>query len=88
MVPPRRRRTRGRIGTLPSSSFRAVVYAGADPLTDTPRYVRETHMTHAAAEKALTRLQGQVDEDRHPEASSRAAPGVAATSAPAPKPAP
>jgi integrase len=66
MVPPRRRRTRGYIETLPSGSFRAVVYAGADPLTGKPRYVRETVKSHSEAEKALTRLQGQVDEDRHP----------------------
>ncbi len=65
-MPPRSRRARGHIETLPSGSFRAVVYSGADPLTNKPRYVRETHKTHAAAEKALARLQGQVDEDRHP----------------------
>jgi Phage integrase, N-terminal SAM-like domain len=41
-------------------------YAGADLLTGKPQYVRETHKTYAAAEVALTRLQGQVDEDRHP----------------------
>jgi integrase len=66
MVPPRRRRTRGHIEPLPSGSFRAVVYAGADPLTSKPRYLRETHKTYDAAQVALTRLQGQVDEDRHP----------------------
>lgn len=65
-MPPRRRRSRGHIETLPSGSFRAVAYPGADPLTSKPRYVRETHKTHAAAEKALTRRQGQVDKDRHP----------------------
>jgi len=43
-----------------------VVYAGADPLTNKPRYIRETHKTHAAAQVSLTKLQGQVDEERHP----------------------
>src|SRR6266496_5875423 len=65
MVPPRRR-TRGHIESLPSGSFRAVVYAGADPLTRKPRYLRETHKSYDAARVALTKLQNQVDEDRHP----------------------
>ena len=69
-MPPRRRRARGHIETLLSGSFRAVVravvYAGADPLTNKPRYLRETHKTYAAAEVALTKLQNQVDEERHP----------------------
>jgi len=64
-VPPRRR-TRGHIESLPSGSFRAVVYAGADPLTRKPRYLRETHKSYDAARVALTKLQNQVDEDRHP----------------------
>jgi hypothetical protein len=51
---------------LPSGSFRAVVYAGTDPLTGRPRYLRETAKTYDEAEIARTRLQGQVDEDRHP----------------------
>ena len=46
-MPQRRRRPRGHIGTLPSGSFRAVVYAGADPLTGKPRYLRETTKTYA-----------------------------------------
>jgi integrase len=65
-MPPRKRRPRGIIEELPSGSFRARVYAGADPLTRKARYVRETHKTYAEAEKALTRLQSEVDEDRHP----------------------
>lgn len=65
-MPPRKRRPRGLIEELPSGSFRARVYAGVDPLTRKTRYLRETHKTYAAAEMALTRLQGQVDEDRHP----------------------
>lgn len=65
-MPPRKRRPRGLIEELPSGSFRARVYAGVDPLTRKTRYLRETHKTYAAAEMALTRLQSQVDEDRHP----------------------
>jgi len=61
-------RTRGHIESLPSGSFRAVVYAGADPLTRKPRYRRETHKSYDGAQVALTRLQSQVDEDRHPRA--------------------
>ena len=65
-MPPRRRRPRGHLEQLASGSYRAVVYAGVDPLTAKPRYLRETHKTQDAAELALTRLQSQVDEDRHP----------------------
>jgi integrase len=39
---------------------------GNDPLTKKPRYIRETLKTYGAAEVALTRLQGQVDQNRHP----------------------
>jgi integrase len=39
---------------------------GTDPLTKKPRYIRETLKTYGAAEVALTRLQGQVDQNRHP----------------------
>ena len=68
-VPPRpRRRPRGHIEELPSGSFRAVVYAGSDPLTARPRYLRKIARTYGATEVALTRLQAQVDEDRHPKA--------------------
>jgi hypothetical protein len=63
---PSRRRQRGHIRSLPSVSFQAIVYAGTDPLTGKERYLRETAATYGAAEQALTRLQGQVDEDRHP----------------------
>ena len=62
-MPPRTRRPRGHVETLPSGSFRAVVYAGTDPLTGRPRYLRETAKTYDEAEVARTRLQGQ---DRHP----------------------
>ncbi|MGH3754878.1 MAG: tyrosine-type recombinase/integrase [Pseudonocardiaceae bacterium] len=68
-MPSRRHHHRGHIRTLPSGSFQAIVYAGTDPLTGKERYLRETAATYAGAEKALTRLQGQVDEDRHPKSA-------------------
>jgi integrase len=43
-----------------------MVYAGIDPLTGKQNYLRETCATYDQAELALTRLQSQVDEDRHP----------------------
>jgi hypothetical protein len=76
-VPPRPRRRRGYIEPLPSGSFRAVVYAGTDPLTRDDIRLRETCRTRAEAEKALTRLQGQVDENRHPKSSITVATAVA-----------
>lgn len=68
-MPPRRRRPRGHIRTLPSGSFQAIVYVGTDPLTGKERYLRETAKTYDAAALALTKLQGQVDEDRHPKSA-------------------
>jgi integrase len=65
----RRRRPRGYIQQLPSGSYRAVVYAGVDLLTGRPRYIRETTKTHDAAKSAMTKLQRQVDEDKHPKSS-------------------
>lgn len=61
-----KRRNRGYIEQRSSGSHRAVVYAGVDPLTGRERYVRESAPTRREAEKALTRLQNQVDEKRHP----------------------
>jgi integrase len=63
---PKRRRPRGHIRELPSGSFQVIVYAGTDPPTKKARYIRETLKTYGAAEVALTRLQGQVDQNRHP----------------------
>jgi integrase len=42
------------------------VWAGYDPLTRKQRYLRETAKTYGAAAEALTRLQSQVDQNRHP----------------------
>jgi hypothetical protein len=59
-----RRRARGHIRQLPSGSFQAIVYAGTDPLTRKPRYLRETAKTYSVAAETLTRLQSQVDQNR------------------------
>lgn len=64
-----RRRPRGHIETLPSGSFRAVVYTGADPLTGRGHQLKETHRTRADAEKALTRMQHQVDTRQAPKSA-------------------
>ena len=69
-MPPRKRRVRGHVEQLPSGSFRAVVYGGIDPLTGRECRVREVCKTYAAAEKALTKLQRQVDEDKHPKSAT------------------
>jgi hypothetical protein len=65
-MPPRTRRQRGHIEQLPSGSYRAVVFAGTDPLTGRPHYVRETVKTYDEAKKAAVKLQRQVDEDQQP----------------------
>lgn len=65
----RKRRIRGHIEQLPGGSYRAIVYAGTDPLTGKERRLREITTTREAAEKALTKLQRQVDEDQHPKSS-------------------
>ena len=75
-VRSRPRRRRGYIEALPSGSFRAVVYAGTDPLTRDDIRLRETCRTRVEAEKALTRLQGQVDDNRHPKSSITVATAV------------
>src|SRR4029453_18272902 len=51
-------------------SYQAIVYAGIDPVTKRQRYLRETARTHKEAERALTRLLGQVDEQRTPNTSA------------------
>jgi hypothetical protein len=63
-MPPRRRRSRGHIEQLPSGNYRAIVYLVIDPLTGRKRYLKE--VAPDAADVALTKLQHQVDEDRHP----------------------
>jgi integrase len=68
-MPPRKRRGRGYIEELPSGSFRVVVPAGKDPLTGRRRPIRQTVQTYAEAEVLLSKLQHQVDEDRHPKSA-------------------
>jgi integrase len=68
-MPPRRRRIRGHIEQLPSGSYRAIVYGGIDPLTRKQRQLREVAKTYEAAERALTKLQRQVDEDQQPKSN-------------------
>lgn len=62
----RRRRPRGHIEARPNGTFRAIVYAGIDPLTGKQRYLRKTVGTYPQAEIELTKLLGQVDEQRQP----------------------
>ncbi len=61
-----KRRTRGYIEQRASGSYRAVVYAGTDPLTGKPRYLRASAATWDDAERELTRLLGDLDQERHP----------------------
>ena len=55
-------------------SYRVRVYAGVDPVIKKEIYLRETvppgPTTRRQAEKALTRLQSQVDERRAPRTSA------------------
>lgn len=76
-MPPRSRRRRGHIEPLPSGSFRAVVYAGVDPLTRKPRYLKETTATYDQAQIALTQLLGQVDQNRHPKSDVTVSQAIA-----------
>lgn len=62
----RKHRPRGHIESRTNGTFRAIVYAGVDPLTRKERYLRKSAKTHAQAEIELTKLQSQVDEQRHP----------------------
>jgi integrase len=61
---------RGHVRKRGESSYQAIVYAGTDPVTKRQRYLRETARTHKDAERALTRLLGQVDEQRTPNTSA------------------
>jgi integrase len=61
---------RGHVRKRGDSSYQAIVYAGIDPVTKRQRYLRETAHTHKEAERALTRLLSQVDEQRTPNTSA------------------
>ncbi|HEX6755447.1 MAG TPA: hypothetical protein VF109_05820, partial [Mycobacteriales bacterium] len=62
----RKRRSLGHIEQRSNGSFRVIVYGGRDPLTGKERRLRETCATHAEAQVALVRLQGEVHAQRHP----------------------
>ncbi|ONI67060.1 site-specific integrase [Kribbella sp. ALI-6-A] len=67
----RRQRARGYVEELPSGALRVVVYAGIDPVTKRRHYLRETMPANTPkaaeeAERAIRRLQTQVDERRQP----------------------
>ncbi|TCC64747.1 GntR family transcriptional regulator [Kribbella pittospori] len=70
-APKRRQRARGSVEELPSGALRVVVYAGIDPVTKRRHYLRETIAANTPkaaeeAERAIRRLQSQVDERRQP----------------------
>jgi hypothetical protein len=54
-----------RTGPNGSTAGTAVVHAGTDPLTGTPRYLRKSADTPAQAKVELTKLLSSVDEKRH-----------------------
>jgi integrase len=59
------RRARGHIRRR-GGSFQVLVSAGTDPLTGKPNYLTESTRDEAQAQKILTRLLAQVDEQRNP----------------------
>lgn len=62
-------RRRGYIEARPNGTFRAVVFAGTDALADRDRYIKQTAPTRREAEKLMAKLQNEVDERRHSQAS-------------------
>lgn len=65
------RRPKGSIQTLPSGALRVAIYAGIDPVSKRRHYLKETIPANTPriqdeADKALRRLQVQVDERRQP----------------------
>jgi integrase len=65
----RQRRARGYVEPRPGGTFRAVVYVGKDTFTGKPRYLREAAASEKEAEKLVTKLLNQVDEQRQPRSS-------------------
>ena len=53
--------------------FRAVVYAGKDPITKRKTYLKETHPTREAAEAAKIRMLGQLEAERIPDRAATVA---------------
>ncbi|MEQ7007657.1 tyrosine-type recombinase/integrase [Actinopolymorpha sp. B17G11] len=66
----RQRRQRGNIEELPSGGYRVRVYAGVDPVTKRPYYLRRTiaagRDAAKRAERERTKLLAQLDERRNP----------------------
>lgn len=58
---------KGHIERLRSGSYRAVVYAGKDPITGKPRYLKETRPDETEATKALGRLLEQAEAQLVPD---------------------
>ena len=58
-IRPMPRVARGHVEQLPSGSFRAVVYAGVDPLTRRPVYLKATARTEKQAQVELGKLLGK-----------------------------
>ena len=61
------RRPRGHIRERSNGKLQVLVYAGRDPVTGRQRYLAETVATRGEAERTLTRLLHQVDEQRNPD---------------------
>jgi len=57
---------RGHIRARPNGTVQVLVYAGRDPVTGRQRYLSGTARSRKDAEKLLTSLLGQVDEQRSP----------------------
>jgi integrase len=72
--PKARKRPRGGIDELPSGALRVRVYAGIDPITKQPHYLKETvppgPKAWELAEQTRTRFLNQVDERRNPRTSA------------------
>lgn len=64
---------RGHVEQLPSGSFRAVVYAGTDPLTRRPVYLKATARTEKQAQAELGKLLGKASGGRRPESDATVA---------------
>src|SRR5271155_2550996 len=64
---------RGHVEQLPSGSFRAVVYAGVDPLTRRPVYLKATARTEKQAQAELGKLLGKASDGRRPESEATVA---------------
>jgi hypothetical protein len=57
---------RGHLEERLNGRYRAVAYAGIDPLTRKKRHLKKTVDTPQQAEIELTKLLSQIDERRHP----------------------